>query len=277
MALWGNNDAKWSGGTVSFDYANLTVTGSGTSFGQVGAAATGDVIRFGSRTGTYYGDAVIIGITSDRVLSIASTSNLSGAAIASTSFTVSELPKYTTLDSHYRAGNNSTYDAFVYGVSESEAEVSTTTSYDITHSGWVGVTTYMGSEGEMRVKTETLVAMSSIGNDASDDLVFPDASITILTQPSSVGIATTTLPQNAVFSVSASVIPSSATLSYQWQESADNTTYADLTNVGIYTGTTTATLSIGNTDTALDGYYYRVVITTGDTTVTSGIASVTFA
>ena len=48
MALWGNNDAVGSVGTVSLDYTSLVVTGSGTSFGQVGAAATGDVIRFGS-------------------------------------------------------------------------------------------------------------------------------------------------------------------------------------------------------------------------------------
>ena len=64
MALWGNNDAKGSGGTVSLDYSTGVVTGSGTTFGQVGAAATGDIIRFGSRTGTYYGDAVIVGIAS---------------------------------------------------------------------------------------------------------------------------------------------------------------------------------------------------------------------
>ena len=45
MALWGNNDAKGSGGTVSLDYTTGVVTGSGTTFGQVGAAATGDIIR----------------------------------------------------------------------------------------------------------------------------------------------------------------------------------------------------------------------------------------
>ena len=45
MALWGNKDNKHSGGTVTVNYANLTVTGSGTTFGQVGAAATGDIIR----------------------------------------------------------------------------------------------------------------------------------------------------------------------------------------------------------------------------------------
>ena len=51
MALWGNNDNKGSGGTVTLNYSTLEVVGSGTTFGRVGAAATGDVIRFGIRGG----------------------------------------------------------------------------------------------------------------------------------------------------------------------------------------------------------------------------------
>ena len=239
MALWGNNDAKGSGGTVSLDYDTLVVTGSGTTFGQVGAAATGDVIRFGLRTGTYYGDAVIVGITSDRILSIASTSGLSGAAISGVQFDVSELPKYTTWDSVYSQKTQSTAETYlviqtsaaatsgigsdkvtlvsvvgirtgdtlasgsvskpvssvsgsivslastiataiasgdavtvtratgsksssVYGVAEAGAEAAQTTSFALTHEGWVGITTYVDSEGNLRVKTETLVAMSGI-------------------------------------------------------------------------------------------------------------------
>jgi hypothetical protein len=48
MALWGNNDNVGSNGNVSLDYDTLVVTGSGTTFGNVGAAKTGDVIRFGA-------------------------------------------------------------------------------------------------------------------------------------------------------------------------------------------------------------------------------------
>jgi hypothetical protein len=161
MALWGNNDAVGAGGSVSLNYATGVVTGSGTSFGTVGGAAAGDVIRFGLRSGTYFGDAVIVSIASTTQLTIGSTAGLSGAAIASTSFTVSQLPKYTIRDSHY-SRNQSDYDAYVYGVAESGIDAAQSTSYALTHEGWVGVTTYMGSEGEMRVKTETLVAMSGI-------------------------------------------------------------------------------------------------------------------
>ena len=100
MALWGNNDSKGSGGTVTLDYTNLVVTGSGTTFGNVGAAATGDVIRFGSAFGVNFGDAVVVGIASTTQLSIASTAGLSGEAISGVNFQVSESPKYAVLDSH---------------------------------------------------------------------------------------------------------------------------------------------------------------------------------
>ena len=165
MALWGNNDAKGSGGTVSLDYATLVVTGSGTTFGQVGAAATGDVIRFGSRTGTFHGDAVIVGIASTTQLSIASTTGLSGAAISGVQFDISELPKYTVFDVKYSQANWGTDESSIYGVSGDGALASGETSYALTHAGWVGVTTYMDSSVNppvLRVKTETLVAMSGI-------------------------------------------------------------------------------------------------------------------
>ena len=275
MALWGNIDDKGSGGSVSLDYTTLVVTGSGTTFGQAGAASTGDVIRFGDvhGSGVYFGDAVIVGIASTTQLSIASTSNLSGASIASTSFSISQLPKFSTLDSHYKAGT--TYDALVYGVSADEADASGSTSYNATHAGWVGVTTYLDWEGNLRIKNEVLVAMSSIETDADDDVVFPDRVITFLTNPTNLtGVGSTA---TVTFTAIPTVVPTGATLAYQWQASANNSTYSNLTNVGVYTGTTTNTLSIANTDTSLDGYYYRVVVSSGDASATSGIASITFA
>jgi len=241
MALWGNNDNKGSGGTVSLDYTTLEVTGSGTTFGQVGAAATGDVIRFGIRGsgGTYFGDAVVVGIASTTSLTIGSTAGLSGAAIASTDFYVSELPVYTVLDSTFSNANDAApsldtlpfvgtattnagigtdvipvvaptglivgdtllndgndiiistigattialastisagistgdsltfkrfvdgYDRQVYGISTSSQYVAVGYS-GFAHQGWVGVTTYIDMHGNLRVKTETLVAMSGI-------------------------------------------------------------------------------------------------------------------
>ena len=173
MALWGNNDAVGAGGTVSLNYSTGVVIGSGTTFGQVGAAATGDVIRFGDRSGTYYGDAVIVGIASTTQLTIGSTVGLSGVAIAGTTFTVSQLPKYTILDSKYSEASWGTDDSFVYGVAEAGIDAAQSTSYALTHEGWVGVTTYVDASGSLRVKSETLVAMSGITTGNAP--VFPPA------------------------------------------------------------------------------------------------------
>ena len=108
MALWGNNDnvsalGESGAGVVTLDYDTLTITGTGSSFGTPGYAKTGDVIRIGMTTdsGTYFGDAAIVGIASTTTLTIASTMGLSGAAIADTSYQISELPQYTTLQPWY--------------------------------------------------------------------------------------------------------------------------------------------------------------------------------
>lgn len=162
MALWGNNDNISSAGLVSCDYSTLIVTGQNTTFGQVGSAKIGDVIRFGRRDGVYMGDAVIISIESPTQLSIASTVGLSGVAIASTDFTISELPKYTVLDSKYSQATWGTHDSHIYGASEAGVSAAHATKYELTHAGWVGVTTYVDCHGELRVKKEVLVAMSGI-------------------------------------------------------------------------------------------------------------------
>jgi hypothetical protein len=247
MALWGNNDNVGSGGLVSL--SDGVVTGTGTTFGQVGAAKTGDVIRFGIRGsgGTYYGDAVIVGIASTTQLSIDSTAGLSTASFAATSFYVSELPKYTVLDSTYSNANDSApslatltitgtattnanigtsiipvvppsgliagdlvvnggnnliistvgtvnitlgstisagiatgdtltfkrytdgYDKQVYGISTDDVPAAYS---GFTHQGWVGVTTYVDCQGNFRVKSEVLVAMSGITT-GTDGILYP--------------------------------------------------------------------------------------------------------
>lgn len=167
MALWGNNDNVGSTGTVALNYATRVVTGTGTSFGIAGGCSEGDVIRFGIRGtvgsgGTYFGDAVIASIASSESLTIASTMGLSGAGIAGTDFTVSQLPKSSVLDSKFSEASYGTDDSLVYGVNTQGEGITSNTEYALTHEGWVGVTTYLDNENNLRVKTETLVAMSGI-------------------------------------------------------------------------------------------------------------------
>ena len=167
MALWGKIDNVLSTGTVSVNYDTLEVTGTATSFGHVGSAATGDVIRFGVRGGggTYFGDARITGITSETLLSIASTAGLSGAAMGGVQFEVSQLPKYTTTDPAFseKPGTGPAHDQFIYAINSPAGYADTTSKYRTSGNGWVGVTTYLDTHGNLRVKSEVLVAISTAG------------------------------------------------------------------------------------------------------------------
>ena len=166
MALWGNKDNLNIGGIGTVyvsDWDTNTVTGSGTTFTNF---AAGDVIRFGDFKGTYYGDAVIKSITSNTVLTIASTEGLDpnlgvfATGYGATTFVVSQLPVYTTSDSSFKEPN-SDYTKAVYAVNADNIDATGLLSPG-PGAGWVGVTTYMGSDGELRVKSEILVAASSI-------------------------------------------------------------------------------------------------------------------
>jgi hypothetical protein len=272
MALWGTADGLFSPGTVTVDYAAKTITGSGTSFTAAGIAE-GTIISIGA--GSTFGSAVISKITSATLISIATTQYLNGAVISGVGYTLSQRPIYTLEDSNYGNGIGES----IYGVDIFETGAVAETQYAVTHSGWVGIKTYMGSEGEMRVKSETLVAMSEITSgtnatfgavgDAADDDIFPDAIITILSGPDDVvGIGTTA---DAVFVVESEVTPDYAPLDYQWQEDG-----SDINDGGDYSGTTTPILTVANDSDKDNGTEYQVVITSGDTSVVSTAATITY-
>ena len=184
MALWGNKDLVYNAGTIAVDLGTKTVTGTGVTFTTSGIT-TSDVITIG--LGATYGYASIIGFTSTTI-SIASTAGIVTGitTVPSTEYFVSEKPLYTVVDSVYRAPESksvgySTNPVFttVVGVSTVEVSVANTATgnarkYAPTHAGWVGVTTYIDTHGNFRVKTETLVAGSSIINDADDDARYPE-------------------------------------------------------------------------------------------------------
>ena len=98
MALWGKADSLFSPGTIAVDYTAKTITGTGTSFGAAGIS-TGTVITIG--VGATFGQAVISGVTSERLVSIATTQYLSGAVITGVAYTLSQKPIYTLEDTNY--------------------------------------------------------------------------------------------------------------------------------------------------------------------------------
>ena len=161
MALWGNKDNVTSAGTVSLNYSTGVVTGNAScKFGDAGSAQEGDVIRF-TKGANYYGDAVIKSIASNTSLTIGSTAGLSGDAISASGFTITQLPKYTITDSSFSEANEAGADEYVFGTAEAGVDAALGTVYE-TGAGWVGIQTYNGVEGELRVKKEILVAMSGI-------------------------------------------------------------------------------------------------------------------
>jgi hypothetical protein len=185
MALWGKADSLFSPGTVTVDYAAKTITGTATSFRAAGIS-TGTVISIG--VGGTFGQAVISGVTSERLVSIATTQYLSGRAITGVGYTLSQKPIYTLEDTNY-AGIQTTSPKLtnrIYGVDQYEQAVAVATSsiYKPAHAGWVGVHTYTDMHNNLRVKTEVLVAMSGISTgiasytstgDAADNVVYPNS------------------------------------------------------------------------------------------------------
>lgn len=271
MALWGKADDIYSSGTVTVNYADKTITGTATSFTAVGVT-TGIVISIGA--GATLGEAVVSGVTSETQISIASTQFLV-EGIVDAEYTLSAKPVYLMQDSHWSGLTTTTTLSTngVFGVDEYEGG----SVQFVAHVGWVGIKTYVDAQGQVRTKTETLVAMSGITTgtttenapgDADDDALLPDRYISISVQPqsASVGVGTT-----VVFSVTAEAIPSAA-LSYQWQRSttAGGTTFATIS------GATSSSVSIENIDDGNNGFLYRVSITAdGGAAKTSDAATLT--
>ena len=182
MSLWGDKDLVTSTGTISIDFASKTVTGAGTTFTDDGVTQ-GDVINVGA--GATYGFAVVDSVASNGSLAIYSTNYFVAGVTtvpASTTFAISQEPLYAMADTAYAAPEVQTglstnpVTRVVYGVDNLETAAAADTAYAVTHSGWVGITSYIDMHGNLRVKNEVLVAGGILTtSDAADDSVFPDS------------------------------------------------------------------------------------------------------
>ena len=64
----------------------------------------------------------------------------------------------------------------IYGVDNNEqgivnGKTGDARKYAAPHAGWVGINTYMDMHGNLRVKTETLVALNITSGDQADDAI----------------------------------------------------------------------------------------------------------
>jgi hypothetical protein len=182
MSLWGNKDLVGKSGSITINLSTKAITGTGTTFSTTGfEVRVGDVIVVGA--GATYGHAVIASVTSNTLASVATTQYLiphpvTGLIPAGTSYFITERPISSLEDSVYRAPDvksNRYSSVFGVDVTEQQVAVASGSKYKPAHAGWVGVTTYVDTHGNLRVKTETLVAGSFISGDADDNSRYPNS------------------------------------------------------------------------------------------------------
>ena len=169
MSLWGTKDTVYSTGNV-----NVNVT-TGVVTKQSGAIAwtSGNGVKVGQVI-TVDGSAegIIESIDSAVQLTIG-TEYLPSANISNKTYEIREIPKSTLHDTNYDVGEIFGVDTTEIGVAN--AATGNARKFAPPHAGWVGITSYTDMHGNLRVKTEVLVAGSSISGDSTDDSILPDS------------------------------------------------------------------------------------------------------
>jgi hypothetical protein len=156
------------------------------------------------------------------------------------------------------------------------------------HVGWWLYRTWTNADGSVAHHAENVVAMGAYagatgfgtyqaqtGDNAADDTYALDSTVTITSQPPNRSV---TAPAATTFPLTAAITGAGA-LNYKWQVQTDSfPTWADLSNAGVFSGVTTATLAISDS-TGYTGYRFRCIVgsTTANTDVTSTTASLTVA
>ena len=168
MALWGTKDTVYSTGNVNVNVTTGVVTKQSGSI----AWTSGNGVKVGQVLTIEGSEGVIESIDSATQLTIG-TEYLPAADISNKTYEIREKPISTLFDSNYTA-------AEIFGVDTTEQGVANAASgdqrkYAPPHAGWVGISTYTDSHGNFRVKSETLVAGSTISADSGDDVQFADS------------------------------------------------------------------------------------------------------
>ena len=169
MTLWGTKDTVYSTGNVNVNVTTGVVTKQSGSI----AWTAGNGVKVGqviTVDGTAEG--VIVSIDSATQLTIG-TEYLPSSNISNKTYEIREKPKSTLFDSNYGPGE-------IFGVDTTEQGVANAASgdarkYAAPHSGWVAVNTYTDMHGNLRVKTETLVALNIVSGDQADDAKYADS------------------------------------------------------------------------------------------------------
>ena len=173
MTLWGTKDTVYSTGNVNVNVTTGVVTrATGTiEWTEANGVKVGQVITVdGTAEGVIKSIDVETGNSAQLTIT---TEYLPSTNITNKGYEIREKPKSTLGDTHYGPGE-------IFGVDTTEQNVANDASGEArkfapAHAGWVGITTYNDHAGNLRVKSEVLVAGSSITGDSSDDTILPNS------------------------------------------------------------------------------------------------------
>ena len=170
MSLWGTKDTVYSTGNVNVNVTTGVVTRQSGAINW-SSIEVGQVITI---DGTHEGiiESIDVATGNSAQLTIG-TEYLPSANISNKTYEIREIPKSTLHDTNYAVGE-------IFGVDTTEIGVANGASgnarkFAPPHSGWVGITSYTDMHGNLRVKTEVLVANSTISGDSTDDSILPDS------------------------------------------------------------------------------------------------------
>ena len=177
MPLWGKKDTVYSTGNVNCSAAGVVTKQSGSINFNSNNVAVGQVLTLAT-DGAGPGQGIIKSIDSNTQITLDPERLDLPGAFTNVGYEVRETPK-----AEVRGGSFGINE--IFGVDVTEAQVSRNAAdpgiskYKPAHAGWVGITTYVDSDGNFRVKSETLVAGGGDGfieaDDNTDDTKFADS------------------------------------------------------------------------------------------------------
>ena len=169
MPLWGKKDTVYSTGNVNCTTAGVVTKQSG-SIDFVSNVSVGQVLTL-ETDGAGPGQGIIKSIDSATQLTLDPERLDLPGAFTNVDYEIRETPKYEV-----RGGSFGINGIFGVDVAEAQAARDDNSQYKPAHSGWVGITTYNDTHGNLRVKTETLIAGGGDGfseADSTDDTILP--------------------------------------------------------------------------------------------------------
>jgi len=289
MAIFGTIDAKALANNLSVTNNSTTVTTTGdfTDRTSNNFVQAGDVLSLG---GVQYSVESVVSATTLKlkVAYAGSTGTVTAAnAIRRTppKEVAALLLHENSQNAHFPTGTSLLF------IDDTEASLDENKVRGLKWPGWWAYRTYTDGDGNTRHKAECLAFANQTAANAGDygtaqggteDNPAADvaSAVTITAQPAAVTGAAT--PYTGTFAVTTSTTGTPGTLIYKWQyqTAAQTTKWTDLTDAGVYSGSTTDTLTLTAAAKATyNGYKFRVKITSagGTEEVISNSASLTYA